>query len=719
MKFSRRPAHVLSLLALLQCPSRSEPSTSDPLVKVLELMTKMQKRVRTDAETAEKVYRDYKLYCVDSASKLALEVKARQTSKDMLQATAQEASTDVEDARAKIQEITDQLAQNDQKLKDATAVRSEEEKEFQASESKLVDAADMLTRAIAALNKAAEGGGTSLAQQSFRSKGLKPVLVGLGAVIEAAEIRSTLPPERLTAMLQELEGAAKDAPGNDKPGSKSNTVIMVMEDMRGKAAEQLEKVRATEAEALHNFRLLKASVERSSANAGTELAEVKSEMSASQERLASTNGELRVVAKLLALAQDALKSSQSACIEAAADHEKSVHDVEAELAALGEAEKLLAEASGSTAYSLAQVSLARSHDGSAARISAAIGREVLGVVKRVASEQQSAQLSQLASRIAVLTHYKGMGGGNPFEKIRELISQMLEKLQAELSEEVQQKEWCDDEISKTTESNEDLGDKIEGIKSKVDQAISGSASLKEDTKEAQAELLSLANLRKRMDAMREEQKKAFEASSADYHQSMKSVMAAASVLKRYYTIEEDGSQALLQARSSGGSRQPQPPQRHAKSSSDGQKLIGLLEIVEADIANTLIDIETEEEDQVARYKRSVQENQISMAQKQKTVEHKSGQFKALDKATAEMSRDYSTASAELQARSEYLEQVKTKCQGAWAHETFEERKKKREAELKGLVEAQAVLQGGGPSFLQRRGGAGAAAGRQGGAEASQ
>ncbi|CAK0831913.1 unnamed protein product, partial [Prorocentrum cordatum] len=294
---------------------------------------------------------------------------------DMLQATAQEASTDVEDARAKIQEITDQLAQNDQKLKDATAVRSEEEKEFQASESKLVDAADMLTRAIAALNKAAEGGGTSLAQQSFRSKGLKPVLVGLGAVIEAAEIRSTLPPERLTAMLQELEGAAKDAPGNDKPGSKSNTVIMVMEDMRGKAAEQLEKVRATEAEALHNFRLLKASVERSSANAGTELAEVKSEMSASQERLASTNGELRVVAKLLALAQDALKSSQSACIEAAADHEKSVHDVEAELAALGEAEKLLAEASGSTAYSLAQVSLARSHDGSAARISAAIGRE--------------------------------------------------------------------------------------------------------------------------------------------------------------------------------------------------------------------------------------------------------------------------------------------------------------------------------------------------------
>jgi hypothetical protein len=709
MKFSRRLAHVLSLFAFLHCPSRSEPSTSDPLVKVLELIETLKEHVRNDAEQAEKAYRDYKLYCVDSASKFALEVKARQTSKVKLQATAQEASTDVEDARAKIQEITDQLAQNERKLKDAADVRSTEEKEFQASESKLVDAVDMLTRALAALDKVAEGGGSSLAQKSFRSKGLEPVLVGLGAVIEAAEIRSSLPTERLTAMLQELEGTTKEASGKDKPGSKSKTVIMVMEDMRGKAAEQLAKVRAIEAEALHVFRLLKESVERSSANAETELAEMKAEMSASQELLAGTEGELRLVNKQLTFAQETLRSSQSACIEAAADHEKSVKDVETELTALGEAEKLLADASGSTAYSLAQVSLARRHGGSAARVSAAIGREVLGVVKRVANEQQSAQLSQLASRIAVLTHYRGMGGGDPFEKIRGLISQMLERLQAELSEEVQQKEWCDDEISKTTESNEDLGDNIEGIKSKLDQAISGSASLKEDTKDAQAELLSLANLRKQMDAMREEQNKAFETSSADFHQSMKSVMAATSILKRYYAIDEDRGQALLQGRSSGGSRQPQPPKKHTKSSSDGQKLIGLLEIVEADIATILTDIETEEEDQVAMYKRSVQENEISMAEKQKTVEHKTSQFKALDKATAEMSRDYSTASTELQARSEYLGKVKTKCKGAWAHETFEERKKKREAELKGLMEAQAVLEGGGPSFLQRRGGAGAVA----------
>lgn len=718
MKFSRRLAHVLSLLAFLHRPSRSEPSTSDPLVKVLELVDKLKEHVRSDAEQAEKAYRDYKLYCVDSASKLTLEVKARQTSKDMLQATAQEASTDVEDARAKVQEITDQLAQNDRKLKDATEIRSAEEKEFQGSESKLVGAVDMLTRAIAALDKVAEKGGASFAQKSFRSKGLEPVLVGLRAVIEAAEIRTSLPTERLTAMLQELEGSTKEAPGKDKPDdSKSKTVIMVMEDMRGKAAEQLAKVRAVEAEALHNFKLLRTSVERSSANAQTELAEVKAEMSSGQEFLASTEGELRLETKLLTDAQETLRSSQSACVEAAADHEKSVRDVETELVALGEAEKLLADVSGSTAYSFAQVSLARRRGGSAARLSAAIGREVLGVVKRVASEQQSAQLSQLASRIAVLTRYRGMGGGDPFEKIRGLVSQMLERLQAELSEEVQQKEWCDDEISKTTESNEDLGDKIEGIKSRLDRAISGSASLKEDTKDAQAELLSLANLRKQMDAMREEQNKAFETYSADLHQSMKSVMAATGVLKRYYSVDEDRGQALLQAHSSGDSRQPQPPKKHTKSSSDGQKLIGLLEILEANLATSLTDIENEEEDLIATYKRSVQENEISQAEKQKTVEHKTGQFKALDKATAEMSRDYATASTELQARSEYLGKVETKCKGAWAHETFEERKKKREAELKGLMEAQAVLEGGGPSFLQRRGGAGGAA-LAGGAESS-
>ena len=72
------------------------------------------------------------------------------------------------------------------------------------------------------------------------------------------------------------------------------------------------------------------------------------------------------------------------------------------------------------------------------------------------------------------------------------------------------------------------------------------------------------------------------------------------------------------------------------------------------------------------------------------MKYKSAESKSLDKAIAEMSSDRESASTELAAVLEYFEKLKERCFAK--PETFEERVRRREAEIAGLKEALRILE---------------------------
>jgi len=122
-----------------------------------------------------------------------------------------------------------------------------------------------------------------------------------------------------------------------------------------------------------------------------------------------------------------------------------------------------------------------------------------------------------------------------------------------------------------------------------------------------------------------------------------------------------------------------------------------LEVVESDFAKDLAGEETQESDAVAEYKKITQENKITTATKEQDVKYKTQEYTALDKAIAEMSSEKETAATELTAVLEYYEKIKDRCIAK--PETYEERKKRREAEIAGLKEALKILDA--EAFLQR------------------
>merc|ERR1719475_20924 len=138
-------------------------------------------------------------------------------------------------------------------------------------------------------------------------------------------------------------------------------------------------------------------------------------------------------------------------------------------------------------------------------------------------------------------------------------------------------------------------------------------------------------------------------------------------------------------------QQPAPPQQHSKSGGAGGSIINILEVCESDFAANLAKEETQEADAVAEYDKISQENKVTKALKEQDVKYKTQEFKSLDKQITELTSDKDNLSTELAAVLEYYEKVKDRCIAK--AETYEERKRRREAEIAGLKEALRILSG--------------------------
>jgi len=322
--------------------------------------------------------------------------------------------------------------------------------------------------------------------------------------------------------------------------------------------------------------------------------------------------------------------------------------------------------------------------------------EVITLVKKLAHDHHSAALAQLASRMAVVMRYGSKNGGDPFEKIKGLISDMIMKLTKEAEEEATEKAYCDEQMAKTEAKKAELDDTVAKLTNKIDRSSARSTALKEEVVELEAELALLAKTQAEMDKVRAEQNSNFKTAKADLSAALGGVRKALSVLRDYY----GGSAALLQDDSKFGSfmQQPAAPQQHEKSSGAGGSIISILEVCESDFATTLAKEESEEADSAENYEKVTQENKVAKATKSQDSKYKTKEAAGLDKEISELSSDRDTTNTELSAVNEYYGKVRERCVAK--PESYEERKARRTAEIEGLKEALSILENE-AAFMQR------------------
>jgi chromosome segregation ATPase len=308
--------------------------------------------------------------------------------------------------------------------------------------------------------------------------------------------------------------------------------------------------------------------------------------------------------------------------------------------------------------------------------------EVVAAVKTLAKKQHSVALSQLASRISAVMK---LGGGDVFAKVKELITKMIAKLEKEAAEEASAKAYCDEETSKNNAKKAELQEDNDKLAAKIDEATSKSAELKSEVQEIQGELAALAKLQEEMDTTRADEKAAYDEASSDLEKAIKGVQGALDVLREYY-----GAAALIQ--------QPSKPAGHESSGDAGGAIISMLEVAESDFSKNLAQANMEEEDAQSTYDKQTQENKTTKTMKEQDAKYKAAEAKSLDKTVSELSSDLGEKQTELDAVLEYRAKLDEKC--VKKPETYEERKARREAEIKGLKDALEILETE-AAFLQR------------------
>merc|ERR550532_1714090 len=183
---------------------------------------------------------------------------------------------------------------------------------------------------------------------------------------------------------------------------------------------------------------------------------------------------------------------------------------------------------------------------------------VVSLVKRLAKEQRSTALAQLASRIAAVMEFGASAGEDPFVKVRGLISGLIAKLEQEAAAEATEKAYCDEQMTKTEAKKAEKEEDVEKLTTKMDQAAAKTASLKADVKALQEELAALAKSQAEMDQARAESKADYTQAKEDLEEGLTGVRSALGVLRDYY----GGSASAAMLQEGSQMQQPAAPESH-------------------------------------------------------------------------------------------------------------------------------------------------------------
>mmetsp|Transcript_72999 Transcript_72999/g.158437 ORF Transcript_72999/g.158437 Transcript_72999/m.158437 type:complete len:708 (-) Transcript_72999:82-2205(-) len=653
----------------------------NPVQKVVTLLRQLEQKIIKDGEAEQKSFEEYVDWCKGGAKDLEFEIVTAKSSIEGLTATIAKAESDVASLESKAEGLGAAIATNEADMKAAAEIRSREKTDFEASEKELTDAIDTLERAINILERKMQG--SALLQARVDRKDIGQLIQTLSAVIDAAAL-SIHDRQKLVGLVQSADSESDDddmgalgAPAAEVYKGRSESIVDVLEDLKQKAVTQLQEAQKQEMNAQHNFELLKQSLEDQVKVDTEELSEAKGTKHDAAETKATAEGALGKTQEDLANAEKVLKNMKGDCMERASDHDVTVKNRAEELKAISAAIEAI---TGST-YSAAnlvynETTFLQIGSGNHLRTGSDLANfEVVNLLRKLAREQKSTALAQLAGRISTAMRRSAGSGQDPFMKVKEMISEMVERLQHEAGEEANHKAYCDKEMAGTKQKIEELKYDIEKHGAKIDKAKSDSAILKDELVTLSNELATIARSQSTLDEMRRSEHAAYVEAKAHLEEGLQGVRLGLKLLRDYYTGEASAA----------------PSGSHEAASGAGSTIIGMLEVIESDLGKSLASTEAEEDSAAVDYEKQSQDNRVTTAMKERDVKYKTKEAAALDKTVTEVSSDRDSAQTELDAVLEYSANIRGMCE--LKPETYEERVERRSAEIQGLREALRILEG--------------------------
>lgn len=655
-------------------PSLILAEKANPVGRVLDLLSKLYNTVVADGEVEQKQFEKFAEWCEDQSKNRQNEIETGERQESDLKASIEKANADISVLNARIDEISKTVSANEHDLKGATDIRAKEHETFKKEEAKLADTVSTLRRAQQVLSRQLSHGG-SFAQASQAFKDLTSSL----KVIMDASIFSTTNTKQLKAFLQggsEEEGV--DAPEVRAYESHSNGILDILADMQDKAEGMLDETRKTEVNARHAYELLAQSLKNELSVQNEDLSATKTQLFSASEEKGASEGSLSTTQKDLAEDRKYVKELSVNCQQRAVDAEISQKSREEELKALAEARKIIEESVGGAAGRQYRGFL-QVNSNQVAQKSDEVFEHVAQKIKALGKEEHNFMLTQLAGQIRSAVSMNA----DPFEKVKGLIKEMITRLLVQANEEATHKAFCDKETSKNEAKRNKLQAEVNKLTTRIEAATVGATRLKQEIAELQAAISDISKSQKNIDEMRAGEHNEFIKAKADFEQGLEGIRGALRLLREYY---QNGGASLLQTEQ----KATPTTSTHSKNIDSAGGIISILEVAESDFARSLAEAQAAEDDAVAAYDKTTQENKVSSATKKTNVAGKEKEVQHLEQQIGNASSDRSGSQSELQAVLEYLEKLRPQC--TVVPESYDQRKARREQEIEGLKQALNILE---------------------------
>lgn len=642
---------VASALCLAATVGAQSPASG--VKKVIELLTQLKAKVTEETAQGAKDAEEYADQCIATITGLEADVKYGGEKSEELAAIQENNAAKADQYAVEVASLGPQIGKVQSELKAATQVRNDEHKTFLGEESELTQAANMLTQAYAVLKRSLAGPAAFLqkdgtAVHSEADTRVTKIVNALSAVIAAAGAIDINATNKIRAFLEAEDSLSLGQPQAVVRSyeSRSGGILDAIEELQEKAAQNLSALKTKEMDAKHAFEMLAQDLRNQIQAKEDALSNAKMYKEEAGAAAGAAGAQLQTVNDSLQADKTALANSKVSCQKHAEEWSARKASAEQEVVVLQKAMDILAGK-----FSLLQVTKKGDQYDKRSRAS--------GILRKLGHKLDNFGLLQAAQSVS----------DDPFVKVREMINDMIMRLEKQAMEEATKAARCKKDIETGTRDVKVKSEQMAKYQARLEKSNAKYGQLGSDISTLQEEVKQIGIDMKAWTTIRAEEKGDHAATVKDAEESIEALNGAIQTLSEFYGA------ALIQT------AQPK--------SDTGNTIIAYLETAQEDYQRIRQETESAEKSAVNDYERSMQDAQVSLAKKNALIDGKTQERSGLKVMISTIDDDLAASVKEYDAATSFLKNKQAEC--ANKAMSYEERQQKREEEIKGLQEALEIL----------------------------
>lgn len=688
---------------------------ANPLRRVINMLEMMAKKVEEEGQQQQLLYDKYSCFCMTSLKKLNADIDIGKAAVPELEGKIQESVATKGGLENRVSEAKGEHAEATTTLEEATSQRQQQNKDFtDESGQKKVDI-KTLKQAVAVMDKVSGGGFLQMSDQMTST---------IRRLVSTSAELSSSDRDLVTSFLSEGQGQ-QDGSSDGMSEASVPEITGMLKQMLDTMKKEQAVLAAAEANSLKQFESLKTAKD-------AQILIVDKEIKTKQERLGQIGMQMVEDKQKLEETKKALEANKK--LEANLSKECKARPQEYEVESKTRAEEGIA---------IADTIRILNDD-----VAAKLFRKALPSVASLLQMQVSPKKLK-GDALATLQKFMPKGKGDPrmdfvalalrskktnFAGVVKMIDDMVALLNKEQKDDVEKKQYCESEITKTEDEKKDLGQAISDSKKAIEQTT-------QKLQTTAADIIAKGESIRALDKQVAEATKQRKAENQDYTENLSANSAAKEILGlakvrlgKFYNAEKfiqvkAEKTSLIQAKVHHTKRvvkvktapedrgsplkalfdqgafsfmqmqsEADPTYTAAKKRQDGNVVITLITTIMADIDKEVQEItKTEKEAQFA-YEQAMKDSAEKRAGDAKAIGELEGVKAAAEANIHKLNGSVKAKTKHSEAKTSFLKDLHKQCDYLLKH--FEARRTSRTSEIDALQKAKAVLNSADADFLQ-------------------